>query len=330
MNRILMLILTLAMVTGAQATCTLTSGSPKVLTIGSQTIHVDADAPVSTSKSIAQYDTPTVGNNIVWELCDPLTPYGKRPLNLGSQDVATKIYPTDIPGVGVKLLFSNGSAFGNFPSDSFMKSTAMNPEEERLRFSIDGISFYRVEFYKISDNLLLSNPAGDQVLSAKDVGYHYMNFPDPESYILKLAVGEIKIVSTPACTTDGEKKIDFNDVTPALLKSGVERELNFSIVCKTDYGSYGSEASITTSTGSTNGEYIQVTDAEGNTDRLGIRIANSSGKILKVDGSESEQKMNISSQGATDYHWKATLISTGSAPASGKFTARAEIVFDIK
>ncbi len=309
----------------AMAVCTLDPryGQPTILRIGSQTIQVQADAPADTSTPIARYDSPALTQMIMYNHCADGSEYGKLPLNLGTQDTATELYPTQVPGIGIKLLWSNGSAFGHYPSRGSIPAS--------VGFNWPVGSFFRIEFYKTADSLQLTNPNGDTVLPPNDIAYNYVLNANPATYAMKLAIGEIKIVSTPTCTPDGAKTIDFNDVTPTLLKSGVVRPLNFNIVCKTDYGSYSSAASITTTTPAADGTYIRARDANGNMDRLGIRITNAAGQTMKVDGTNSDSKASVTSRAPAEYRWLATLVPGAQAtPAGGKLTAKAEVIFDIQ
>ncbi|THB85841.1 fimbrial protein [Pantoea allii] len=308
----------------AWAVCTLARGQPTTLAINSQLITISADAAIDKTTPIAQYDTPVLGSRIGYDLCLDGTEYGKRVIGLTGQDATTRIYQTNITGIGVKLLFSNGTAFGNFPSTSKVSSPDM-PTTLDMR---EG-SFYRVQFFK-TDELKLTDPAGDLILSPGLIAYNYLMSDNPSSYMLNLSVDDIKIISTPSCTADGAKTIDFNTVTPALLSAGVSRDLNFSITCKSDYGNYAAKASMTTTTPSSDGSFIRVKDAAGSEGKLGIRITDSSGQVMKIDGTTTEMKNSIS-QGPADFAWKAMLIASDvSRPAGGVFTAKAEIVFDIQ
>jgi type 1 fimbria pilin len=312
----------------AKAVCTLARGAPTPLSIPPQVIRITADAPVDTSTPIAQFDSPTVGNAIGYDYCLSGTEYGKRTLNLIGQDATTKIFQTNISGIGIKLLASNGSAFGNFPSTSYLKY----PNGEAIgTLDIPAQSFYRIQFFKTSNTLKLRDPLGDTVLPGGQIAYHYLMTADPASYTMNLSIGEMKIISTPACTADSTKTIDFNDVTPSQLKNGVTRSLNFAIVCKSDYGSYSAKASMITNTPSADASYIRAMDSAGNQNKLGIKITDSSGNAMKVDGSTSEQKTSTTSQGPADFAWNATLVSgRESPPAGGVLSAKAEIVFDIQ
>ncbi|MCT4715760.1 fimbrial protein [Enterobacteriaceae bacterium H18W14] len=313
---------------GAEAACTLARGAPTTVTIPSQVIRIAADAPVDTSNPVAQYDSPTAGQNIGYDDCLAGTEYGKRVLNLIGQNSSTKIYQTNIPGIGIKILWNNSEAFGNFPSTSYL---SFKNGEQSGTFDFLAGSFYRVQFFKTEDILRLNNPQGDTVLPAAEIAYNYLRTEDPASYVMKLSIGEIKVISTPACTTDGTKTVDFNNVTPSLLSAGVVRNLDFAIVCKSDYGSYSAKASIVTNTPSSDASYIRVEDAAGNKDRLGIQITDGAGRAMKVDGSTSEQKTSITSQGPAEFAWNAKLIPANQpSPAGGRFHAKAEIVFDIQ
>ncbi|WP_227660555.1 fimbrial protein [Hafnia alvei] len=312
---------------GAWAICTIARGQPTQLAIGSQLITISADAPIDKVIPIAQYDSPIIGNGIGYDDCLNGTEYGKRVMDLSGQDADTRIYATNIAGIGIKLLFSNGSAFGNFPSTSVLSF----PNGE-LKGTLDfpGQSFYRIQFFKIG-NLRLNNTAGDTILPAGKIAYNYIMNDNPASYSTSLTIGEIKIISTPTCTTDGSKTVDFNTVTPSLLAAGVTRNLDFSIVCKSDYGSYSTKASMVTNTPSSNGSSIRIEDAAGNNDRMEIQITDGLDNLMKVDGTTLEHKSSTTSQGPAEFSWKAKLISGAKAsPAGGVFSAKAEIVFDIQ
>lgn len=312
---------------GAWAVCTLARGQPTPLAIASQTITISADAAIDSATPVAQYDSPAVGSDIGYDNCVNGSEYGKRVLNLLGQDLSTRIYQTNISGIGVKLLFSNGTAFGNFPSTSYLNFSG---NETVGTLDIPGQSFYRIQFFK-TGNLRLNNATGDTVLSPGQIAYNYLLNDNPANFTTNLTIGEIKVISTPSCTADNGKTVDFNTVTPTLLSAGVTRNLDFAIVCKSDYGTYSAKASMTTDTPSSDGSYIRVEDAAGNKDRLGIRITDGLNQLMKVDGSTSEQKSSITSQGPAEFSWKATLIPGNTAtPAGGTFTAKAEIVFDIQ
>ncbi|NEG61277.1 fimbrial protein [Pantoea agglomerans] len=312
---------------GAWAACTLARGQPTQLAINAQTITITADAAIDTTTPIAQFDTPVTGSAIGYDDCIVGTEYGKRVVNLTGQDLSTRIYQTNIPGIGIKLLFSNGRAFGNFPSTSYTRPVPGTEGNGTLDLAAG--SFFRVQFFK-TGNIKLTDPAGNTIIPAGLLAYYYIVSDNPASYIINLTVGEMKLISTPTCTTDGTKTVDFNTVTPSLLKAGVTRDLGFSITCKSDYGSYAAKASMITNSPSSDGTYIRVLDATGNSDSLGIRITDGLNQLMNVNGTTTEDK-NSTSQGPTEFTWKATLIPGKSAtPAGGTFTAAAEILFDIQ
>ncbi|CAH6321183.1 fimbrial protein [Pantoea agglomerans] len=311
---------------GAWAACTIARGQPTQLAINAQTITITADAAIDTTTPIAQFDTPATGSAIGYDACLAGTEYGKRVVNLTGQDSSTRIYPTNISGIGIKILFSNGRAFGNFPSTSTL--TFPNGETEGT-LDLPAGSFFRVQLFK-TGNIKLSDPTGNTIIPAGLLAYYYIVSDNPASYIINLTVGEMKLISTPTCATDGTKTVDFNTVTPSLLKAGVTRDLGFSITCKSDYGSYAAKASMITNSPSSDGTYIRVLDATGNSDSLGIRITDGLNQLMNVNGTTTEDK-NSTSQGPTEFTWKATLIPGKSAtPAGGTFTAAAEILFDIQ
>jgi hypothetical protein len=120
MLRIATTLCALALSPAASAVCTLARGAPTAVAIPSQVIRINADAAADTSTPIAQFDSNAAGQNIGYDACDVGTEYGKQVLYLTGQDATTRIYQTNIPGIGIKLLWNNGSAFGNFPSKSFI------------------------------------------------------------------------------------------------------------------------------------------------------------------------------------------------------------------
>lgn len=317
--------------TAAQAAaggfCYLDEGSsPTTLTVPEQTINISADAPSGTTSSIADYYSPSTSLYINYQNCNPGTPYGKKTENLSGVASSEKIYPTNIPGIGVKLWFNNATAEGAFPSESKMSFEGNVPG----LFSIFPGTHYHIQFFKTSDKLRLKDPLGDTVLEPDNYGYNWISTPISSSYFLKLYIDKIKIISTPVCTPDSAKNIDFGTVTPSLLKDGVERDLDFAITCKSDYGNYSAKASITTDTPSSDASYIRVEDASGNKNKLAIQIKDSNGKAMKLDGTTSEEHSSTSN-GPAEYSWKARLIAGPKpSPAEGVFTAKAEITFNIE
>lgn len=314
----------------AAADCTLISGIPTTLSLPAQTIAISADAVADTTIPIAGaiYTTPPMGASVTYEGCLNGAPAGRRLIDL-TDTVATRLYKTNVPGIGVKVHLYNPSSggFGAYPADynvTFEDGTA----EGTANWAAG--RYYRVQFYKVADKLTLTDPAGDVVLDAKTLAYEWVGSDSVRP--MSLFVNQIKIVSTPACTVEDTKTIDFNTVTPAMVAAGVERDLDFSLNCKTDYGTYSTTASVTTTTPSTDSTYIKVTDAGGNMDNLGIQILNSSGGVMAVNGTVLERIATTASGTAAQFNWKAKLVnvSSGSSrPQNGQFTARAEIVLNI-
>lgn len=324
-RNLIVLALGIVAIPDAMATCLLESGILKPQTIGSHQITLRADAPADASTPIASYDSDALGNILVYG-CDNGTEYGKDTLILSGQNTTTKIFDTEIPGIGVKLTWYNGSAWGQFPS-----STNIKWANDRGTMSISGASLFRAEFYKMTDNVSLNNKGGDIVLSPNLYAYNYFNSNGISNAYTTLNIGPITIVSTPVCTVDSPKIVDFNQVTPNALKAEVQRDLNFFINCKTDYGTYAAKAMMTAQDVSTDASYIKVTDAGNNKDRLGIRITDGNSQAVKLDGDTGEQKLSVASGANAQFNWKATLFSTSTeAPVVGQFNAKAEIVFNIE
>lgn len=323
----IVLFFTILLSPAVRAACTLASGQPTTLNIAAQLITLSADAPIDTSTPIAQYDSNTLGTEIKYITCLPTEEIGRRAFNLSGPDSSTYIYDTNISGIGIKITYYNGAAYGNIPMTTTIPVPSGYPTAS---MSIPVGTYYRIQLFK-TGNLSLSNTAGDIAVPSGLLAYYYLDSDSPSNAITSVYTGGISIISTPVCTVDGAKTINFNTVTPTLLSAGVERALDFAIVCQSDYGTYSATASMTTTTASSDASYIQVEDAAGNMDRLGIRITDSNGQAIKVDGSSSEVKNSITSQSSADFTWKATLIAGNSAsPTAGQFTAKAEIVFDIE
>ena len=314
----------------AAADCTLARGTPTTLNLPAQTIAISADAAADTSTPIAGaiYTTASLGSAVGYDDCVAGIAGGRELVGL-TETVATKLYKTNVPGIGVKVHLYNpeSGGFGAYPT-SYVVSFP-NGEATGTYDWVAG-RYYRVQFYKIADKLTLTDPTGDVVLNAGTLGYEWLGSDNVRP--MTLFVNQIKIVSTPACTVEGSKTIDFGTVTPAMVSAGVERDLDFSLTCKTDYGTYSTTAGLTTTTPSSDLTYIKVTDAANNTDNLGIQILNSSGSAIKVDNTVLERVATTASDSAAQFNWKAKLInvSTGSSrPQNGNFTAQAEIVMSI-
>ncbi|WP_336286978.1 fimbrial protein [Cronobacter dublinensis] len=301
---------------------------PTTLSIPSQRFQIDADAPVSTTVPVFSYDSSAQGTQISYINCLKGTPYGKSPYNLGAQDTSTKLYPTSIPGIGIKLRWNNSAAFGDFPSEGAMSFTTPTG-----RFIYSAGSYFRVELYKTQQRLSLKNPDGDIVLPPGDIAYNWVEMNSFSNYAQKLNIGQITVVSTPSCTFNNNKTVDFGLVTSAdLAAGGIEKDLSFDITCQSDYGNYSATAAISTNTPSTDKKYIQVKDAAGNSDRMGIEIRDGQGQQMLLDGSTSELLANVTSNTPAAFHWKANLKPTAGVlhPANGDFSAEAEIILQVK
>lgn len=313
----------------AQALCDWQSGSPAILTVPDQVITIAADAPADSTTPIASFETPRLGHNIFYTYCLVGTEVGRRVIGLEPYNAQNKTYKTNIPGIVIKPLWTNGlPEWGGFPTTVYM------PEMDGsgyVYFRFPDVSGYKVEFYKVADTLQLNNPAGDLIMPPGPIGYFYLIVSnDPNNYLSKLALSEIKIISTPVCTADSAKTVDFGKVTAKMLESGVSEKLDFAINCKTDYGSYSATAYITTDTPSYDAASIMVKDAGGNSGRLRITIKDSQNRALKVNGKDGEQITSTLSQNSAEFHWTAELSAAGwLQPSAGAFSAKAEIIFDI-
>ncbi|WP_024562404.1 fimbrial protein [Siccibacter turicensis] len=317
----------------AHADCDLsptTGGGPWIATIPAAIITVDANQPADTTNPIAQYDSPTQGYGQTYLHCMKGTPYGRDVYGLYGMDASTLIYKTNVDGIGVKLSWSNGANLGTIPKDATYTPTGEDKTQGDFMYPAN--SYFRVQFFKTTDSLTLTNADGDLVLPAGEIAYSWLKTKSPAAYTQQLNIGRILIVSTPSCTYSADQTIDFGTVTSNTLTSnGIERPLPFNINCRTDYGYYSASATLTTLTPSSDSSYIKVTDAGGKDDRMGIKIRNSKGEDMKVDGSSSEAINNKASTVPAQFNWTAILIPTGTTPPTdGDFTAKAEIVLQLR
>lgn len=329
---IIMMAVLYSLAANVQAECDLdpaSPGGPWIANIPAALITIDASLPADTVNPIAQFDSPVQGYNQEYIDCHKGTPYGKSAYGLSGQDSSTRIYKTNIDGIGIKLLWNNGGAFGQYPSNqTYTPSDGANVG----RFIYPSASFFRVQFFKTADSLMLTNPDGEQALPAGEIAYNWLVNNSPAQYTQQLNIGRITVISTPSCIYTPSQTVDFGTVTSnTLTTEGIQRPLPFEINCRTDYGYYSASATLTTSTPSSDNSYIKVMDAGGHDDRMGIKIRNAQGQEMKVDGSSSENISNKASMIPAQFNWTAILIPTGSShPTDGDFTARAEIILQLR
>lgn len=310
-------------------------GYPQTLTIPAFTVFIDADAPNSASQPIALEESAQNGILVSFHKCLTGSPYGRAVTSLvKGPAVQDRMFTTNIPGIVIKPMWNNGGGFGSFPSNSvfaFTNNAGETTEQGRANFTAN--TFYKVEIYKVADTLNLTNPDGDTILSSGVLAYNWLDSNSLASAGQKLEIGQITIISTPSCTFDGTRNVDFGIVTSGTLSDGgITRDIDFNITCKIDYGSYSGTAAISTQTPTADGNYIKVKDSQDQDDRLRIKISDGSGKQMKVNGSTTEQKINIASGAPAQFNWKATLesASVSNKPANGVFTAMAEIILQVK
>lgn len=312
-----------------QAVCTLdykeehNSGAPVTLNIPPELLTISADLPVDTSTPFKTLTSPNPPHVVSYEYCTEGSPYGYTVIGLSG--LADNMFSTNIEGIGIKIRFDNG-----FGGRRYLPYLAYTPPPP-LRLIFRQQSYYLVDFFKTAETVKLNPHQINTVLNGGQRAYIWVLNESPASHAQMLEIGNITVVSTPACTFESTKSVDFNTVTPTMVDSGVERPLDFEMNCKTDYGSYSVMASIVASARSADGKYIAITDAGGNTDRLKIKISDSEDENIAVDGTSSRKVTSVNNVPA-QFKWKATLISSGPGskrPTGGKFDARAEIVLQV-
>lgn len=331
LRKVIFLLSSALLASNAAAQCTLARGAFTTLTLPAETITISADAVADTTNPIANgvFTTSTL-SNIGYDECPAGTPIGRSLVGL-SETVATRLYKTNVEGIGVKVHYRSATAkgFSFYPNQS---TVGFENNEPIGTWDWSTGSYYRLQFFKTSDTLSLSDSSDNVVLNAGPLAYEWIM--SEATRPVTLNINQIKIISTPACTVDSSKTIDFSTVTHAMLKSGgIEKPLDFGLTCKTDYGTYSAQASISSSTSSTDSKYIRVTDASGNSDnQLGIEIYNSSGSLMILNGTTLEKSDTVASGVAAQFNWIAKLVNTGSGktrPQHGKFTASAEILLQL-
>lgn len=303
---------------------------PHVFEVQDMIVNLDADRPADTTNPVTYSDASPQGYVITYDNCVNGEPTGKTPINLAPQS-SNYIFPTNIPGIGVKLRWNNGGAF----SSGVLPSTTPVNVGTGAALTYASGSFFRVEVYKTAETLNLNPQATNIALTPNNYVYNWVTSESPTNAAQVLHIGNIQIVSTPSCSFDNSEIVDFGTVTGDMLNAGaqVQKALDFSVTCRTDYGSYSTTASLSSETASADNGYINVTDASGAKDSLAIKVEDSTGKWLKLDGSNNQIINNIASNVPTDFHWKATLMAQPGVqkhPAEGNFTAHAEILLQVK
>jgi len=323
----LLLLITLS--SHGYSACFLARGTPTTLTIPSQTLTIDADAPVSLDRPFAHIDSLPISARIGYDDCERGTEYGRQLIGFTNREIANQIYSTDIPGIGVKILWTNGlDGYGGYP-----KALYMIFPNGILKGTFDYVpgSAYRLEFYKVANTIKLSTNGENQLLPLGILAYNYLFTPTPNNYSMRLNLGAITLKSIPSCTLDSSKTIDFNRVTSSSLTQGIYRDLTFKIKCLSDYQRFSPRASITTQTPSSDYQSIKVSDSAGQDDRLRISIYDSKKNLLRLDGTTHESLNNVASNTDAEFSWQAVLQpGIKSPPASGPFTAYAEIQFTLE
>lgn len=316
--------------TTVQAECTIfispeeNSGLPVTIDIPGELLTISADLPADTSTPFRTLTSALPPHVVSYTKCSSADRYGASVISPSGP--VNSIYRTNIDGIGIKVRRNNGAGSFTFLPYS---GSAYPGESARLVFRQQ--SYYTVDFFKTAETLKLTPNQVNTVVNSGELAYVWVLNDSPASYAQKLTIGNITIVSTPACTFESTKSVDFNTVTPTLADSGVERPLDFEMNCRTDYGNYSVLASIVADSRTSDGKYITVRDAGGNTDRMKIEINDSEGANVAVDGT-SFRSVRSSDKIPAQFKWKATLSSSGTTskrPTGGQFDARAEIVLQV-
>lgn len=312
----------------SQAACTLKRGSQTTITLPSTTIRIAADAPSSVDQPFYRVDSNSLSQVIGYDDCYAGTEYGRALTYLAGKEIANQIYPTNIPGIGVKVLWTATNVnFVGFPKT---QAIVFPNGEAKGTFDFPLKSAYRLEFYKLKDQLVLSRST-NQLLPTGIIAYNYLFSPTPANYIMQLSLGNFTLESEPSCTLDSSKTIRFDQVTRSDLVQGIPRDLAFKINCRSDYQTFNARASITTKTPNSDNRAIKVTDAAGNNDTLLIRIVDSQQRSLSVNGLDYEERAAVTQRGDAEFTWQAILNHGAKGPpAAGPFSAYAEIQFTIE
>ena len=289
---------------------------PTTLNISGTTLYVDANA--TTDAIIATLNSSMQARQISYINCVPGESYGKTALPPLQPTGTARYFTTNIAGLSVRPAWTNATGnFGYYPSFQTMP-------EKRFNYPVN--SYFRLEFIKTAPRLKLKDPKGDIALNAGVILRNWITVDTASTYAQLLQIGDIRIVSIPSCSLDGPRTVDFGDVAASDLKRGVVRDLNFSLTCATDYGSYSATASLSAASPNSDGT-IPAADSAGNSDRMKIQVTDSSNGKMPADGSLGETRLNVADSVPVNYRWKATLQEgNGTLPEDGKLTARAEIL----
>ncbi|WP_241627640.1 fimbrial protein [Rosenbergiella epipactidis] len=304
-------------------------GRPIFLTLPATTFRVDADAP--DGSVIGNITVSGAGHNDVYYDCrkQTLYTYGKILNTKDLTDLSNHKFAVGNTGV---LIEPSVAVPGSAQKGYFPSAPATIPPTPFIVYPYKSV--FNVTLYKNGAQLKLSNPQGDLILPPTANFIHQWINSDTagDNTPYTVALGGVTIISTPVCQTDSSvHDVPFGSVTETSLNNGIKRNLNFSLRCQTDFGTFNAIASITASKRTLDNKYIKVTDYAGNEDRLMIAISDSQNNKMNVDGSSSESIDNITNNNAAEFKWSATLLraSTTQLPAVGDFTAQAEITFQI-
>lgn len=311
---------------------------PVNLSFPASVIAIDADQAADTATPIAEIETPTPGYPTKWDHCVTGDRTGKNvtgALLTGSPQDGNKMFLTNIPGIKVKLLSYNGSAYSDL---AYPYSTTLNAgDSNEMAVTYSSNIKYKLQVFKTAPSLSLDPQGQNLLLQPGPVAYAWLNvdsMADPNvSQIITL--DNLTLVSTPSCTFENAKTVNFGTVSGNLFDSGaqLQKPLDFAITCRSDYSTYGATASISSDSASTDGNYLKVRDASGASDALAIAIKDGAGNPLKLDGSNNESRLNIASNSPAEFHWTASLMAQPGVtkhPAEGSFTAHAEILLQVK
>lgn len=298
----------------------------------SNPVIIRADAPANSLVPLLNGDflqsTQNTGAVSLINCVKGVDPFGNSSsLNPLSNDLNAN-YQTNIDGLAIRaynvIVQNDGyENEGGFPG----RPNRVVPAERITDYNV----FMRIRLYKTREHLNLKNPNGDVLINATPMAFFRWYTRQTKPFWF-LDLPEIRIVSTPVCTVSEPGEINFNQVSKENLEHGVTRNIQFGLNCITDYNNYSASASIQSTSATADGDFIKVTDNAGNTDRMKIRISDSNGQVMKVDGSTSDKQATaITSNTTTNFAWKATLLPVAGAntPELGDFTANAEIVIQV-
>ncbi|EMD0829154.1 fimbrial protein [Morganella morganii] len=292
-------------------------------------IRLLAGAKVSSTDEIG-YAESNMAPITVTYVCQSDSIVLSRPFSDGGfdpYDGYPDMYRTNIEGIGVKFMVSNGVNSRPLPVPE--RPGYSDPGKPYIRVTLTPEKVYAY-FYKLAPKVDLKGSINTQntLMASRKIGEYRLE----DVTFLKYYINNVYIVGIPTCKANEPLPVDFNTVNAKKVRDGEIRPFDFGITCLSDYGNYTAVASIKSLTITKDNKYIQVTDNKGDQESLIIEITDENNNPVMVDGSTKIKINDVESGKKATFNWKAKLKKQDGKPypAQGPFKALATITLDIE